>query len=623
MSFKVKALYEYSSPHEDDLQFGSGQIITVTEEEDEDWYTGEYVDDSGVKHEGIFPRNFVEKYEPVAPPRPTRTRPKKEPEPEPEPEPAYEEPAAAPEEPPAPEAEPVVEPEEPRISSPPPPPVEPRSPPSAAVSSPVPKPAEPVLPSSPPKAPAQPVVQSPPREAPAKRGPPPVSEKPASSSFKDRIAAFNKAAAPPIAPFKPSGLSGASSSFIKKPFVAPPPKGNTYVPQQRNTPIAPVYRREEDPEIKEKEAENLENAQKAGLLPTESKEAEEDQPKPMSLKERMALLQRQQQEQAQRHAEAAAKKEKPKRPAKPRMPSHEPAATEGAEEEAAAAQPPALDRRDTGETGGRRSIDESHPPRVPAQPRRKPSRDPEPRDGNEADMSGAGELTEGPEELTEREDSDEKPRRPSRVSTGQPAAEEEAEAGEDDEDGEEEEESEEAKELRRKEELRARMARLGGGMGMPGMFGMPMPGAGPSLPAKKKKAAPAEKRPSEEAEPVASPRAPPVPMMMPLPGMGLQRKSTEEQPPATEDEPAAEKMASPRSPPAGMFRCDVDLTFCANKYSAPLASPGAAPPVPGGRPAPPPVPTDCKCETILQMKDCSLTKYSSTCSSCSYGQRSC
>src|SRR5689334_15985567 len=79
--FKVKALYEYSSPHEDDLNFGVGQIITVTDEEDDDWYGGEYLDDHGVKQEGIFPRNFVEKFEPTAPPRPTRTRHKKEPEP--------------------------------------------------------------------------------------------------------------------------------------------------------------------------------------------------------------------------------------------------------------------------------------------------------------------------------------------------------------------------------------------------------------------------------------------------------------------------------------------------------------------------------------------------------------
>lgn len=580
MSFKVKALYEYSSPHEDDLNFPVGQIITITEEEDEDWYTGEYLDEAGAKHEGIFPRNFVEKYEPVAPPRPTRTRPKKEPEP------AAEEVAAPPEEPapPAfsPKAAAAPEPahEEEQPVSPPPLPTEPRSPIAAAA--PRAREPEPELPASPPSAPAaEPAPQSPPKAAPAKKGPPPVTQKPASSSFKDRIAAFNKSAAPPIAPFKPAGLGGASgsSSFIKKPFVAPPPKGNTYVPVQRNAPVAPVYRRDEDPEIKEREAENEETAQKAGLLPTESNEGDEDQPKPLSLKERMALLQKQQQEQAQRHAEAAAKREKPKRPAKPRMPSHEPAASEGADEEEVA-QPPPLDRTDTGGTGGRESIDESHPPRVPAQPRRKPSHGPEPRDGNEADMSGAGETTEDQADLTERDDSDEKPRRPSRVATESAATEE---AQEEDDEEEEEEEDEEAKEFRRKEELRARMARLGGGMGMPGMFGMPVPGGAPSLPPKKKKpSASSDRRPSEDSQPLASPiQAPPVPMMMPLPGLGGPRKSEDktpmnEEPPAVsdgedEDEPVA------RSPPA-----------------VPAGASAAAPPVPGGRPAPPRVPTDSR-----------------------------
>ena len=42
--FKVKAIYDYASPHDDDLSFALGQIITVTEEEDADWYVGEYVD---------------------------------------------------------------------------------------------------------------------------------------------------------------------------------------------------------------------------------------------------------------------------------------------------------------------------------------------------------------------------------------------------------------------------------------------------------------------------------------------------------------------------------------------------------------------------------------------------
>lgn len=553
MSFKVKALYEYASGHDDDLPFGIGQIITVTEEVDGDWYSGEYIDDAGTKQEGMFPCNFVEKYEPVAPPRPTRTRPKKESEP------AAEEPvpvpAAAVEEPTPAPATPIEPPQESTpISSPPQRTAEPVSPASPPAS----KPAEPVLPSSPIRASTEPVVQSPPKPALVKRGPPPVTEKPAgvTSSFKDRIAAFNKSSAPPVTPFKPSGLGGAggSSSFIKKPFVAPPPKGNTYVPAQRNAPIAPVYRREEDPEIKEREAENTENAQKAGLLPSENKEAEEDEPKPLSLKERMALLQRQQQEQATRHAEAAAKREKPKRPAtKPRMLSNESAGAEGVEDDDAAAPVP-LERRDTGETSGKPSLDEARPPRVPAQPRRKPSLDPEPRDGNEADMSGAGETTDNQDDdLTEREDSDKEPHRPARQSTsGYPVAAEEGQADDDEEEGEEEEEEdEETAELRRKEELRARMARLGGGMGMPGMFGMPMPGAGaPSLPPKKKKPTISTDKPrtSEDSPSVTSPRAPPVPTMMALPGMGGRSKQAEEEPAierAEDEEPVA------RSPPAG------------------------------------------------------------------------
>lgn len=589
MSFKVKSLYEYASGHDDDLPFSIGQIITVTEEVDDDWYSGEYIDDAGTKQEGMFPRNFVEKFEPVAPPRPTRTRPPKK-----ESEPAPEEPAAPVVEEPTPAPAPPAAPQEATpVSSPPQRATEPVTP----ASPPAPKAAQPVQPSSPPRARTEPVAQSPPKEAPAKRGPPPVTEKPAtvSNSFKDRIAAFNKSSAPPIAPFKPSGLGGAggSSSFIKKPFVAPPPKGNTYVPTQRNAPVAPVYRRDEDPEIKEREAENTENAQKAGLLPSETKEADDDEPKPMSLKERMALLQRQQQEQAARHAEASAKKEKPKRPAaKPRMLSNE-SAVEGAEEDEAA--PPApLERRDS-EASGKPSLDEPRPPRVPAQPRRKPSIDPEPRDGNEADMSGAGETTDNQEEdLTEREDSDEKPPRPSRVSTAPgPAAADEEQAADDEDTEEEAEEDEETAEFRRKEELRARMARLGGGMGMPGMFGMPMPGAGaPALPAKKKKPSSSSDKPrtSEDSQLATSPRAPAVPTMMALPGMGRSKQPEEE--PADdeddEDEPAV------RSPPAGETYHTLlkNTASSTNKFIAPAAA-GGAPPIPGGRPAPPPVPAEC------------------------------
>ncbi|OAA57020.1 sh3 domain containing protein [Niveomyces insectorum RCEF 264] len=662
--FKVKAIYEYASPHDDDLQFPAGQIITVTEEEDAEWYVGEYTDDSGAHHEGLFPRNFVEKYEPVAPPRPTRTRTAKKdvdvaaatspgvaPRPSESEAPAIDEPAS----PPVPPVPPVSavptaldeefnEEDEPRSEKTAPLP----SPPATTAS------AAPTLPPPPkapePKSPASAVAASKatepaPRPAPssaAKPSPPspPASEKP--SSFRDRIAAFNKAAAPPITPYKPSGLGGGSSSnFIKKPFVAPPPSRNSYVPPPREAPAAKLYRRDEDPEIKERVAENQETAERAGLVPGSSStvtgtsagsggggggDGEDEEPRPMmSLKERMARLQREQQEQASRHAEAAAKKEKPKRPPKKRLDSHDAPATGATPDEATtsgSAPPPPLERRDTGDTIGRRSVEETHvqahPPRMAHPPRRKASRDPgvESQDGNDADMSGAGDTTEGQDdEVTERDESDEKSRHLSKAaavavpSAGPPGGErrsaehvhdeDEDESGtneneaderdekekqkgedgggeedEEEEEGEEEEEEEDP-EARRREELRARMAKMSGGMGMMGMQGMQgLFGAPP--PIKKKKALASERHTSEAVEEaVSSPsqRAPPVPVMMALPGMTA-RRSEDRHREQDETDPDAEQRAGsvdePRSP------------------SLPIRS--AAPPVPGSRPVPPPPP---------------------------------
>jgi hypothetical protein len=531
LPFKVKAIYEYTSPHEDDLHFPNGQIITVTEEEDDDWYVGEYVNSAGVKQGGIFPRNFVEKYEPTAPPRPNRASrvPKKEPEPipeppvvaEPEPEPEHEEVQAAPA----------------AREIPPPAPQAAASPPANAAEFPTPAAAPKPAPSS-----SKPSA------------PPPTSEKPSGGSFRDRIAAFNKAAPPP-APFKPGGLSsGGSNNFIKKPFVAPPPSKNSYVPVPREPPPQKIYRREEDPEIAAKESENLEQAEKAGLAPSSNDAETEDQPKPTSLKERIALLQKQQMEQAARHAEAAQKKEKPKKPAKKRTESHGPA--EAAEDGGGGS----LERHDTEETIGKASNEstreEPSPPR-----RRKSSRGVVTTpgshtrqsfgDGNEADMSGAGYTTEEPEEMsTGRDESDEKPKNrappppaPARAPAAHPVqhdvGEEEGAAEEpadEDEEGDEEDEGEEGEEdidpeVRRKEELRARMAKMSGGMGMHGMFGgggMPMPGMAP--PKKKKSTGPGagEKRSGEygiDDVPFAA-RAPPLPMI-PLPGMS-QVRSLEE-----------------------------------------------------------------------------------------------
>ncbi|KAH8900068.1 hypothetical protein GQ53DRAFT_634158 [Thozetella sp. PMI_491] len=581
MAFKVKAIYEYTSNHEDDLPFQIGQIITVTDEEDADWYGGEYIDEAGVKQEGIFPRNFVEKFEPTAPPRPQRVRTRKEPDAATEPtvtspvSPQIPRPAPAAD--PEPEEEEAEEPKVPEsgpVSVPvvpvPAAALAPLSPPVASSEAPVPRSAESEHLPSPP-APVPKAAPAQPRPKPA--GPPPVSEKPTSNSFRDRIAAFNKPAAAPVTPFKPSGLGSGSSGFIKKPFVAPPPSKNAYVAPPRDVPVAKIYRRDEDPEIKEREAENFESAERAGLVPTrsnESAEGGEDEPKPLSLKERLALLQKQQAENASRHADVAAKKEKPKRPPKKRTDTD---ITEGSESTAAA--PPALQRRDTEDTTGRASLDEPHPPRVPHPKRRTSSKDIEARDGNEADLSGAGDTTEGQEDLTEREDSDEKSRH---VATA--AKQDDEDLDEEEEVDEEDEEDDVDPEVRRKEELRARMARLGGGVGMAGLFGgpmMPMPGA--SAPPKKKK--PAGERRSEDAGENTSQvtSAPPVPTPMALPGMSRIRSHEE---PTAEVDVDEEESTPARTP---------------HQESAPILAPrdlGGAPPVPGGRPAPPPVPTDAR-----------------------------
>jgi hypothetical protein len=66
MRLEVKGKYDYNSGHEDDLSFNAGQIIVVTEEVDEEWYQGEYIDDEGRLRQGMFPRNFVQ----VVPPKP-------------------------------------------------------------------------------------------------------------------------------------------------------------------------------------------------------------------------------------------------------------------------------------------------------------------------------------------------------------------------------------------------------------------------------------------------------------------------------------------------------------------------------------------------------------------------
>ncbi|PTB41626.1 hypothetical protein M441DRAFT_68644 [Trichoderma asperellum CBS 433.97] len=611
--FRVKALYEYSSPHEDDLNFPAGQIIAVTDDEDADWYGGEYVDESGAKKEGIFPRNFVEKFEPVAPPRPVRKQ-KQEPE------------AAAPA-PPPPEAS---APEDTTGRSTPPPAI-----PGGVASVPSPKrvaepvkytqpaeaPAPPVPAPVPVAAPAPPPMASPPAPAPAplptspkrtespasvassapkpKPAPPPVSEKP--SSFKDRIAAFNKSAAPPIAPFKPSGLgSGSASGFVKKPFVAPPPSRNAYVPPVREAPAAKVYRREEDPEIRERVAETQGQAERAGLVPSESQKEgdEEDQPKPTSLKERIALLQKQQMEQAQRHADALAKKEKPKKPPPPKKRLDSQVSVPETEEA-----PPAPEQRDIDEPPVRTSMDgapsENAPLALRPQPELTATERPVSRDT----------ANEVKDDTAEADVDDRASHRLSKITTSsttagaaptheleQPATEpqemveEEAEQGEQEEQEEEEEEVD--PEVRRKEELRARMAKMSGGMGFHGMFGPPLGGGLP--PKKQGPKPPVRSATTREEDVTPPPHAPPVPTMIAIPGMmGLPVKPAEE--PAPAEEPEAEQVQKSdeeegdTTPPAPEHAEETPLE---HRPAPPVPHEEfSAPPVPlAARPAPPPVP---------------------------------
>lgn len=538
--FTVRAVFEYASGHDDDLSFPIGQIVTVTAVEDADWYYGEYTDGSGDKQEGIFPKNFVERYEPPAPPRPARpSRPKKEAEPAPvetteavsENQP---EPAPAPAHEPEVTEQPVTD-ERDTVRQQPPPPQSPTmvsSPPTAEVSSSPPQQSQ-----APAAAPAPAVRTS------TKPPPPAVAEKPAGSSFRDRIAAFNKSAAAPIAPFKPGGQQ-QSSSFIKKQFVAPPPSKDSYVPPPRE-PAPKVYKREEDPEIQEQTArEPPVSESRPPPPPLETEEGAEDQPKPTSLKDRIALLQKQQLEQAQRHAEAAQKKEKPKPPKKP---VEQPTESAAPDEEAESPVEPSGTARDPSvDTLRARAPPTQPPPFTPAEEIASES--------NDADYSAAADSEDAGETSTSKDDEEERPRQHSTSVVEQQG--EEA-------DKEDEEEEEMDPETRRRMELRERMAKMSGGMGMMGLFGPPGGLPGMSAPGARKPKTPGEsEKKLAEPEPTSPGIAPPVP----LPGMNIEK---EEEPPLAT--PVIEQHA-PREVP--------DVEEVVHEGAPPRRSTDRPPPVP-------------------------------------------
>ncbi|MCJ1267580.1 hypothetical protein MMC22_007465 [Lobaria immixta] len=593
--FRVKALFEYSSPHDDDLSFPNDQIINVTEEEDADWYYGEYEDTLGGKYEGLFPRNFVKMYEPETPPRPSRlSRSKKDLEPSVPSNEDNEVDRSAHSGPAPPQASfvPPSSNETPREEEPRP----------AAMSSTAQTARVSEIPS--PGPPAN-LATKPASSISAKPALPQVIDKPGTGSFRDRINAFNKPAAP-VAPMKPSVLgSSSNSSFIKKPFVPPPPSKNAYVPPPRGPPPQKAYRREEDPEVVAQSSNNAEGEERLG--PTQlsgTVEEEEDAPKPTTLQDRIALLQKQQMEQAARHAEGAQKKEKPKRPPKKRMESQEHVLEQG--DRANIEQP---ERANTGETAGKRFMDTAHDdPLSGARSISKShkSREATPMaspttahireflsDANDADQSGAGDTEDAEEVSTGRDDSDEKPRsKPFTVpqKSQQPPA-READVG-DQEDLAVEDELEEEEvdpEVKKRMEIRERMAKMSGGMGMAGMF---RPAGGmSSMTSKKQGSVPNERKTSGNstsgaADPPIS-RAPPVPIM-PMPG--LQVRSPEQE--VDFAEVSKEETESPRSiykarDPGEVLDME-DLKEEPLPPSRRSTERAAPPPVPQDRPVPPP-----------------------------------
>lgn len=608
--FTVRSVFEYSSDHDDDLNFPIGQIVTVTALEDDDWYYGEYSDAQGTKREGIFPKNFVERYEPPAPPRPSRPRPKKEPEAAPVESPVVESKQAEPE--PEPEVQPTEEDYE---ATPPQPPV-PQSPPShasapiAEVASSPPQPAKAPAPApAPPVAPTEPAAKAAPKPA-----PPAVAEKPSGSSFRDRIAAFNKPAAAPVTPFKPGG---SQPSFIKKPFVAPPPSRDAYKPPPRE-PAPKIYKREEDPDVKEQITREPPVSESRPAPVEGGEEGAEDQPKPTSLKDRIALLQKQQLEQAQRHAEAAQKKEKPSRPPKKSM--DEPVAPAVVDEEqespsveeSSAARDPSVDTL-------RAAAPQPQPP-TPFSPTQEIASD-----ANDADYSAAADSEDAGETSASKDDEEDQPQ-PRPVSQRQPstrAVEQTAEADAEDEgDAEEEEEEEMDPETKRRMELRERMAKMSGGMGMMGLFGPPAGGmagmSGAGISRKAKTPGDSEKKLGElESEPTYAANAPPVPMV-PLPGMNVASKPVpsstevekeEEEPSATpiteqhsaREVPDVEEVVHEGAPPRSSIDRPVPPPPSQDRSAPPPPPresrpvptvpdepPASPPPVPAGRPVPPP-----------------------------------
>jgi hypothetical protein len=494
--FLVKSLYPYESDHPDDLAFQEGQTIQVEVIEDEDWFTGSFVDDESGKS-GMFPRNFVE----VVPSKTTGRRPPPVPPSagaaastsEIQDEPLQKPSAATVER--EPEAKPAVEKEDVSqklkdvsISDK----QEVEQPPQEPIEEPEPiKEPEPVKEAEPePVKKVEPEVEAP---KPKKK-----------SAFQDRIAAFNNQNdAPPTPLFQ----QPKPRSFVNKPYVPPP---SSYVPTAPKSPPPTGVNKTAPPPPPPQESESTpaRNDEKEG-----GEEEEEESVPKMSLKDRIKMLEQQQKEEQERMEAAAAKK---KQKAKAKKETAEPQEQIGDLPEV---EPTSTGHSDTSQPRRSSSIDE---------PRR---------------VSIDEHSSEAPETVYEEQEQPQQPPPPPH----QPHAASEEHADREDEDEEDEEESseEEDEEEAKRIALRERMAKISGGMGM--NLGMILPGAG-LPPASKPKTKKKKKHAEEEGEsrevqeggdeetPVPQPAAVPVmPFADPNAIKGLGK-----QPPTQEDEEVVE-----------------------------------------------------------------------------------
>jgi len=514
--FKVKALFDYTSPHEDDLNFPADVVITVSALEDDDWYFGAYVDKAtGENKEGIFPKNFVERIVVEVPARPARSARKKV-EPEVPASPVAEKVA------PPPLSPPPIEKPDPVVSSlPTPKPVETKLPPPPT---PVEVPKQVEAPRSlPPKAAAKP--PPPPAQAAAdKPGPsnkPPPPDKPSSSSFKDRLALFNKGGATPVTPYNPLK---PRQDVVKKPFVPPPPSKNAYVPP----PISHVAKPKRDEGPAPPPPTHAEPSAKAcGEL---ERDEEENVPK-QSLKERIALLQTQQLD------PTTLPGGKPKPRPKPKRVTSEKGEQQPEEDEIAS---PLSATTET----GRKSYDEAQPEKpvdveagvaLPP-PRAKRSMDikrEEIADDSSVGDADVSSASVGPSEA--------RVRRTAPAHQSDFGDDEGANDTPDVPDSDDEEEEDIDPEVRRKIALRERMMKMSGGMGMHGMFGPPL-GIPTGAPAKKKKSTGGKSVTGEDEEE----RSPEVPRA-PVPALPFAMPRVQS-PPVVEHEPEEEEDQSKQAP---------------------------------------------------------------------------